>query len=146
MKKYHYTECGLNKVYLINGFDEIQSPYGVAVRIHDAEGLHKAIAKFLCKQSHLTGAGFRFLRKEMDLSQFALGKLLGVTDQAVAKWEKTGRVSKTADRFIRLLYLEKINGNVRVNDLVSEIADIDRKMYQSILVEETSNGWQPMAA
>ena len=146
MKKYHYTECGLHKVYLANGYEEIETEYGKAVRIHDPRGLHQAIAKSLCQRSHLAGASFRFLRKEMDLSQSGVGKLLGVGDQAVAKWEKTGRVPKTADRMIRLIYLGKLDGNVQVNDVITRISDMDRREYDTMLFEETEAKWQLKAA
>lgn len=67
---------------------------------------------------------------------------MGITDQAIAKWEKTGKVPKTADRFIRLIYLEKLQGNVKITELLNHISELDRKEYNKIIIEETATGWQ----
>jgi putative transcriptional regulator len=143
--KYHYTESGLRNIYLLNGFETIDTPYGKATSIHDPEGLHQLIGSNLCKKKHLTGAEFRFIRKEMGLSQSGLGKTLGVTDQAIAKWEKTGRVPKTADRFIRLLYLESIQENIKIKSFIDQINETDRDDFAKIEIKATPSGWRKVA-
>ncbi len=143
--KYHYTESGLKSIYLLNGYEVVETPYGKATSIVDVEGLHKLIGSSLCRKKHLTGAEFRFIRKEMGLSQSGLGKTLGVTDQALAKWEKTGRVPKTADRFIRLLYLESINENVKIQSFIDRINETDRDDHSKMEIEATSSGWKKAA-
>lgn len=48
-------------------------------------GLHRAIGHTLAHKPHLSGLEFRFLRKELGLSQAALAELLGYADgQAIA--------------------------------------------------------------
>ena len=48
MNKYHYTECGLNNIYLLNGFTINQLENGdKEVFIHDIHGLHKTIGMAL---------------------------------------------------------------------------------------------------
>ena len=143
--KYHYTESGLKSIYLLNGYEVIETPYGKATSIVDVQGLHKLIGSCLCRKKHLTGTEFRFIRKEMGLSQSGLGKTLGVTDQALAKWEKTGRVPKTADRFIRLLYLESINENVKIQSFIDRINETDRDDHSKMEIETTSTGWKEAA-
>ena len=81
----------------------------------------------------------------MGLSQSGIGKNLGVSDQAIAKWEKTGRVPKTADRFMRLLYLESIIGNVKIQQYIDQINDTDREDYSKLIIEETITGWKQAA-
>lgn len=142
MKGYHYTESGLRNVWLANGFELRQTRYGEGVAIHDVFGLHQAIGKALARKAALTGAELRFLRKEMNLSQAGLGALLGVTDQAVAKWEKSSKVPKTADRMIRLIYLEHIGGNVRIRSTIEAIAHTDQAEHDEIVVEEAPDGWK----
>lgn len=83
--KYHYTKSGLNNVYLLNGFEFVNTPYGKAKSVEDVEGLHKLIGSHLCKKPHLTGAEFRFLIKEMGLSQSGLGKTFEVTNQEMLR-------------------------------------------------------------
>jgi len=88
-KMYHYQECGLKNVYLINGYQEIDTPYGKAISITDTGGLDKAIAQqLIAYKPKLTGSEFRFLRKHMGLSQARLATLLDKTEQSVAIWEK----------------------------------------------------------
>ncbi len=44
MNTYHYTECGLNNIYLINGFKINKLQDGnEEIFIQDLHGLHKAI-------------------------------------------------------------------------------------------------------
>jgi transcriptional regulator with XRE-family HTH domain len=143
--KYHYTESGLNNIYLLNGFEVVDTPYGKATSVEDVEGLHKLIGSHLCMKQKLTGEEFRFLRKEMGLSQSGLGKILGVTDQALAKWEKNGRVPLTADRFIRLLYLESINENIKIKSFIDQINETDRDEFLRFEIEATDQGWKKAA-
>lgn len=142
MKGYHYTESGLRNVWLANGFEVRQTRYGEGVAIHDVFGLHQAIGKALARKAALTGAELRFLRKEMNLSQAGLGELVGVTDQAIAKWEKTGKTPKTADRMIRLIYLEHVGGNVQIRNTIEGIAHTDMAEQNEIIVEEDADGWK----
>lgn len=143
--KYHYTESGLKNIYLLNGVEVVQTNYGEATSIHDVDGLHRVIGLNLTLKKYLTGCELRFIRKELSLSQNGLGTLLGVTEQAVAKWEKTGRVPKTADRFVRLLYLESINENIKIQQFIDRINETDRDDYSNMLIEETDKGWKQAA-
>ena len=142
MNEYHYTESGLRNIWLQSGFAIVETNYGQGVSIHDVEGLHRAIGEALARKSRLTGAELRFLRKEMDLSQRALGNLLGTTDQAVAKWEKTGRVPKTADRMVRLIYLEHVGGNVPIRQTIERINDTDRADHERMTATDSETGWR----
>lgn len=143
--KYHYTESGLKNIYLLNGVEVVQTNYGEATSIHDVDGLHRVIGLNLTLKKYLTGCELRFIRKELSLAQNGLGALLGVTEQAVAKWEKTGRVPKTADRFVRLLYLESINENIKIQQFIDRINETDRDDYSNMLIEETDKGWKQAA-
>jgi DNA-binding transcriptional regulator YiaG len=102
---YHYRECGLPNVYLVNGYRKIATPYGRGVSIEDVEDLHMAIAHALVEESpSLGGAEVRFVRKLLELTQTQLAALLGVEDQSVRRWEKLARVPKQADHGIRLVF------------------------------------------
>lgn len=142
MSDYHYIECGLRNVWLENGFSIRQTKYGEGVSIHDVDGLHRAIAQSLANRPALTGAEIRFLRKGMGLSQRGLGELLGVSDQAVALWERKGRLPKTADRLLRLICAEHDQGNARVVDFIRHLNSIDQRDYERIVAEETAAGWK----
>jgi DNA-binding XRE family transcriptional regulator len=81
----------------------------------------------------------------MGMSQNGLGKALGVDEQTLAKWEKTGRVPKTADRFMRLFFLEAINHNVKIKDYVEQINQTDRDRNVELDLQQTNEGWKHAA-
>jgi putative transcriptional regulator len=140
---YHYTDGGLKNVWLSNGFKVHKTPYGKAVSFTDLEGLTKAISLALTKKpSKLTGTEFRYLRQALLMSQPSLGRMLGVTNQAIAIWEKTGKVPKMADTAIRLIYTAHANGNEQVKNIVTALNESERFM---LVLSETSRGWKVTA-
>ena len=148
-KTYHYTECGLENIYLANGFNCMQTPRGKAVSINDLDGLHKAIGLHLViSKKDLTGQEIRFLRHEMLMSQNTLAQLLGVSAQAVHRWEK-GKTSmpKPSECLLRLLYREHVNNqNSKISRTLKEIAHLEDKMNDKpILFKDTPRGWKTAA-
>ncbi len=139
---YHYAECGLPNVWLRNGFVVKETAYGEAVAIEDVEGLHQEIGRMLAEQSGpLTGAEFRFLRKELELSQDSLAEIIGKSSQAVALWEKNDKVPMLADRLLRGLYLEATTGNARLMEAITHINRLDHSLHQLQLSFE--GAWKP---
>ncbi len=108
---YHYTECGLDYIYLEGGFTEHTTPRGLQISIENIDGLHRAIGQMLATtKKDLSGSELRFLRQEMLMSQATLASLLQVSEQAIHRWEKgkTGNVPKPAESLVRMLYLQHI--------------------------------------
>jgi DNA-binding transcriptional regulator YiaG len=103
----HYTACGLDDVYLVNGFTREKIDGEDAVAIEDLDSLWKAIGLALVKgRKTLTPKEARFLRHHMDLTQAELGAKLRVTDQTVARWEKgETTIPGVADQMLRVLFL-----------------------------------------
>lgn len=136
----HYEDAGLPNVWLANGFEKVDTPYGEAVVIHDVPGLTRAICKALIrKQARLSGVEFRYIRQAMLLSQASLGKSLGRTDQAVAGWEKTGKIPKYADIMLRVLYAAHVDGNEKVRNIVHALNEVDRVI--NFVMTDSPNGW-----
>jgi putative transcriptional regulator len=74
-RRYHYTESGLDNIYLVGGVAHHKTPYGEGVSIVNTEGLHKAIGLWLIDlPKPLIGTELRFLRLEMELTQGDLGR------------------------------------------------------------------------
>lgn len=139
---YHFADGGLHCVWLTNGYVEKDTPYGKAVSFHDLDGLTKAICMALSnKPGKLTGAEFRYIRSGLLLSQKSLGKLLGCTEQAVAKWEKTGKVPKTSDLVVRMIYKQAHDGKEGVGATVEMLNTIDRISHSRIIVSEVHHKW-----
>lgn len=144
---YHYTECGLDNVWLENGYTVRHTPYGKGVSIDDADGLHLVlVSEILEKKGRMTGKELRFLRTHLGLSQDNLGKCLGATDQSVSLWERTGKVPAASDALVRLLVIERTRGNVKVTAILNRINDVDRLVNQKIVAKETRKKWRSEVA
>lgn len=146
---YHYTDSGLDNVYLENGYTIHKTPYGEGVAIHDTEGLHKAIGRSLVMMPKaINGAELRFLRLEMEMTQRSLAAILGSTEQNVRRWEKARRspIPGPADRLLRALYSEYIGGDGSVRRLVERLANLDEVERPHLHLRETEKGWQSALA
>ena len=112
---YHCTDGGLRTVWLANGDEIKQTPYGEGVSFHNLDGLTQSICMALTnKASLLTGAEFRYIRSAgMLLAQPALGKLMGIDGQSVARWENQqgaalGRQAGTTPRALSFGFVKLI--------------------------------------
>jgi DNA-binding transcriptional regulator YiaG len=149
---FHYTHCGLDYVYLLNGYTIHHHPqHGPGVSIKNAHGLHNAIAKLIVSSpSPLRGQEVRFLRAELKASQEGLARILGQKRGSVARWEgePDKAIPGVADRALRFFYALRANGvelGRKIVELVTEIDDLEHP--QSVLrLEETERGWRRKAA
>ena len=148
---FHYTMSGLDYIWLKNGFRVRETQYGKSVSIEDMEGLHSLIANdIVSNRVEISGAEFRFLRKELKLSQEAVAAMLGNEAQTISLWERgEGKVPQWADRMLRALYIETTTGNAglrqivdRINSLERELHELKQKQQQLRLeLEGTTEGW-----
>lgn len=147
--RYHYTECGLDYVYLENGFRLEETPYGAGVSIEDADELHETIALAIIMSPHaIRGQELRFLRSMLDVSQAGLGDLVGKSRAAIARWEAgtDDPIPGEADRLLRMFYALKVNGHdvaVKILDLLTQI---DELQHRIALFEDTETGWRSKEA
>ena len=142
---YHYTDGGLSNVWLANGYQIKKTPYGEGVAFHDLDGLTACICLTLTQKAGvLTGAEFRYVRSAgMLLSQPSIGKLVGIDGQSIARWEKTGKVPKWADKLVRLLYLAQAQGDEPIRSAVERVKTVERLVKQKIVVKEQRGHWKP---
>ena len=123
---YHLKGIGLPNIYLLNGVTFESDPhYGELVTIENLKGLHAANGLHIIEKSTpMTGTEFRFLRKQMRLTQVALAKLMLVTDQTIANYEKENTKSLgSADPLMRLVYLLHILPRESKVDLLKVLVD-----------------------
>ncbi len=142
---YHYTDSGLKNIQLVNGYEVKKTPYGEAVAIEDLDGLHKVIGRWLVTApKQLTGAEFRFLRHELDMSQKKLGEILGKSEQAVGRWERSADkpVDPMADRFMRIIYSEFVGGSDTVKALIEKLCELDQLESAECRLEERDGRWR----
>ena len=89
MKPYHYTECGLENVYLhnVNVLNDVKGEETIC--IPKINQLHKVIAQALItKPGVLSGTEIKFLRTELGYNQSDFSELLGKEAQACGRWER----------------------------------------------------------
>ena len=106
---YHYTECGLDYVYLANGFELVETPWGEGVHIENAEALHAELGLMVARlERPLTGAELRFLRERLEMTQEEFAELIGYRDgQQVGAWERgRSKAPRAVETVLRELYLE----------------------------------------
>jgi putative transcriptional regulator len=146
-KPYHYTECGLDNVFLRNGFETDGEGVDAAICVRDADELHRVIGVHLASEKKvLTGKELRFLRNEMDVTQEELGSLVGATSQSIARWEKGQTpVNDSAESLIRLLYLEFADEHKGIRDLLTSLDEED-ETFEIDQVFELEGEWKPKIA
>ena len=71
--------------------------------------------------------------------------LVGASEESVSLWERRGKVPKSASRLMQALYLEAIDGNVRVKELIERLANMDRDHQDRMVFEDTAKGWREAA-
>ena len=147
---YHFTGCGLDYIWLLDGFERHETSHGVAVRIHDLEGLHAAIARsVVTSQERIRGQEVRFLRSMLNLSQEGLGRLLDQSRATVARWEgePARAIPKTCDKWLRVVYTQKVGGDRDVCRLVELLTDLDEQKHgdRTVRFTDRSAGWRSEA-
>ena len=123
MTQHHYKGALLGKIWLENGYRRHTTKWGEGTSYDDLDGLSSAITNYLCLSPHqLVGEDVRYLRRRLDLTQDALGAELGVTGQAVAKWEKgdVAAIPMAAARLLRLLVLARTAPDQRLSAVLAE--------------------------
>ena len=156
MDRYHYTECGLDYVWLLNGFETVETGYGPAVHVENVEGLHRMIGEHVVGLDRpLAGPEVRFLRESMELSQRELGELLGLRDgQQIMKVENGRRALRAAaDQSLRAMYLEHEHSDFRleVRRLLVALRDArahgarESKVPTPLELEAGEHAWRMLA-
>ena len=128
----HYTACGLDDVYLMNGFKRDVIDGEDVVMVDDMDNLWKAIGLHLvAKKKVLLPKEIRFLREHMEYTQAELGAKLRVSDQTVARWEKgTAQADGPADFALRVLFLASKRAQPEGGELLGKIIKMLEDMIE----------------
>ncbi|NTA84903.1 helix-turn-helix domain-containing protein [Agrobacterium tumefaciens] len=116
MNKYHYTECGLQNVF-IDGLEFLVDDAGEQViTIPAINELHHLIAKGIVSHKHgMSGEELRFLRTEMGFTQSELAAVVHHDKQSVGRWERSEfDIDSAAEAIIRKLAIEKLELDLRL--------------------------------
>jgi DNA-binding transcriptional regulator YiaG len=110
MTRYHYTESGLNNVWIESATFERDDSGEDTICIPAINDLHRVIAEGIVGKSGMTGAELRFLRSEMGMSQAELGEILHKERLTVGRWERgENPIDENAETVIRLVAIERLN-------------------------------------
>jgi DNA-binding transcriptional regulator YiaG len=149
---FHYTQSGLDDVWLADGVQREETDYGSGFRIERANELHEAIARSIINDSRpLRGQEARFLRVLLNLSQEAMAKALGVDRATIIRWERARArpLGTIQDIAVRTTYAARSNGDDFVLKVIKELQNADEKAHGAAYrqVFETSNqGWREKRA
>lgn len=102
-----YRACGLDEIYLLNGYDMEDHDGEQHLSVTKMDELHEAIGRHLVThRKGLAPKEIRFLRNTMNLTQAELAMRLGNNAQSVARWEKGEcEVPGASEKLLRVVYL-----------------------------------------
>ncbi len=149
-KPYHYTDCGLDNIFLLNGFEVEQYDGEEYVSITNIDGLWKAIGLQIClNEKTLSPKEAKFLRKQMGKTQAELAAQLRISDQTVARWEKAEcSIDGPADLALRVLFLlspvaqpEGLKFAEGLVEIIKEIVAQDEPDDREMTFIQTNNHW-----
>jgi DNA-binding transcriptional regulator YiaG len=129
---YRYRACGLDGIYLLNGYEISVHDGEEHVSIKDVDGLHKAIGRHLVThRKGLAPKEVRFLRNTLDLTQSQLATMLGNNSQSVARWEKGEcEIPGAAEKLLRAIFLASLMGQEELSSLrdllLTKLEELDR--------------------
>lgn len=142
---YHFTESGLDYVWLKNGYREAHGLHGPMIAVSHSDMLHELIAQAVVDLARpLQNAEIRYLRHHMSLSRSALAESLGVSELALAQWEMGKAVIPFApDKLLRLMIRAKGNARVTLRRAMHTVNwDMQTTPKPARLVfEETRSRW-----
>lgn len=142
---FHYMMCGLDNVYLVNGYQQEETEDGPVVAIQDMDGLHRAIATDIAnKHGRLTSRELRFLRSMLRLSQQKLAEHSGVQRITVTRWENGDAIPLSVENLVRGLWLGKAKGCPITTELLDEWAQRDAETAKLSYLD-TGEGWSRAA-
>ena len=142
--KYHYTGCGLDYIYLLNGFERHDTAYGQGVSLGDIDVLHDVIAlDIIARPQKIRGQELRFIRTMLDLSQDGLAAFLGVDRATIADWEKERgqAIDAGADRALRFFYALKVEKHDLATKLIDLMNHIDDLKFEADYVADSQASW-----
>jgi len=117
-QSYHFTESGLDNVYLTNVETHHCPDCGASsVSIPESTQLLNRLGEAIVFSSGLlTGPEIRYLRKNLHIKINDFAKLLRVSRVTVSRWENGRDITKPIDLLIRSIYLLKGGVGEEVRD------------------------------
>ena len=129
MNSHHYTESGLQNVY-IDGLVPFQDDAGDwVITIPAINELHAVIALGIVSHEHgITGDELRFLRTEMGMTQAELAEVVHHDKQAIGRWERGEyEIDSKAEAIIRRHAIETLGLEAKMS-----MQDLSRRSVPTV--------------
>ena len=146
MKLHHMTGIGLSNVYLLNGFHIENDDGDETITYENIAGLYFEIGRAISSNPFtMRPEEFRFVRKQLEMSQSDVAALFDKSDQAIAKWEKgLLPVPKAESTLLKIVWLSQ---NVKASEFKSTVLSLNASFKATgqipIFVFSFGNGiWQ----
>ena len=133
MKLHQMKGIGLSNVYLRNGFTMEDSDGDETISYENLAGLYLEIGRAIASTPFtLRAEEFRFMRKQLRMSQADIAALFDKTDQAVAKWEKgLLPVPKAESTLLKVFWL---NQKVRATEFKRTVSNFNTSVDAQVKV------------
>lgn len=130
-----YRACGLDEIYLLNGYDLEDHDGEQHLSVQKMEELHQAIGRHLVThRKGLAPKEIRFLRNTMDLTQAELAARLGNNAQSVARWEKGEcEVPGASEKLLRVVFLASLLTDEELDALVCVLDERNWGVKESVI-------------
>ena len=122
MSSHHYTECGLQNVFIEGLKPCIDDDGDEVFTIPAINELHRVIAHGIVSHEHgMSGDELRFLRTEMGYTQAELALLVHYDKQSIGRWERGEfDIESAAEAIIRRLAIEKLS--LKISSGIDELS------------------------
>ncbi len=143
----HAYQAGFDNVFLTNGFERIEAPYGAGYRYTDSVTLDQQLcAALLKKPGRLNASEVLFLRLRVDWRQEDLAQRLHISPQTVSLWERGQvRLPAASDLLFRMRFMAEVSKrkrpDLRVKNLWALFDQLVRQVCDFDYVGYWDNGW-----
>jgi transcriptional regulator with XRE-family HTH domain len=148
MAEHHYTECGLQNVYIV-GIDTMTDDEGdEVILVRAINQLHQVIAEGIVSHSKgMDGSELRFLRTEMGLTQSELAALVHRDKQSIGRWERSeNEIDSVSEAVVRKLAIEKLGLDVNIGMEQLSKSSVPTAEVQPIKINAVKDGYELIAA
>jgi transcriptional regulator with XRE-family HTH domain len=144
MADHHYTECGLQNVY-IRGINKMIDDDGDEVVLVSAiNNLHKVIAEGIVRhRKGMNGSELRFLRSEMGYTQSEIASFVHRDKQTIGRWERSEKeIDSVAEALIRKMAIENLALNVNLGMEQLSRNSVPTAEVQPININAVDDGYE----
>lgn len=148
MAYHHYTECGLQNVFIKGITTMIDDDGDDVIQIPAVNTLHRVIAEGIVRHAKgMDGTELRFLRSEMGYTQSELAGLVHRDKQSIGRWERSEtEIDSVAEAVIRKLAIEKLDLQVELGMDQLSLRSVPTAETQTIEINVVDDGYELKAA